>query len=369
MRQRLRHQFAARGQLQIELVEFRFRVLQLLGALRHPVVAQVDLVLGCLVNILFGAQRLRVDIEEGGFHLGRTFFCRNAPLRQGKALLVQPVDAVAVLIGELKLPVLRFRLFLQGFDFALQKRVQVRQRLELKCITLGPRFHQRAFAGEKRVDLGDLFHLRRLGNRLIALYLGDQPRLAGKQPCPLVIINGGITTCIDEVAGKTLSGVGPPQAACKTDSLQHGDVRGIGIFTRCLHIATQKDRPELGDLYGGRRQVAEGELALKLSADLVAHLGRSLACDVELTDEGQGQRTGWPDGIVAVDDVPVADAAVGRLPFGNADTQFVRGTELILSAIRSHCGKRRGKSDGSSKNEGHKRAVGGGKAVHRETPC
>ncbi|MNK59477.1 hypothetical protein D3C87_785860 [compost metagenome] len=106
MRQCFRHQFAAGSQLQIELVEFRFGVLQFLGALRHPVVAQVDFVLGRLVDVLLGAQRLRIDIKQGGFHLRRAFFRGNTPLRQRKPLLVQPVDAVAVLIGKLQLAVL-----------------------------------------------------------------------------------------------------------------------------------------------------------------------------------------------------------------------------------------------------------------------
>ncbi|MNK59478.1 hypothetical protein D3C87_785870 [compost metagenome] len=248
--------------------------------------------------------------------------------------------------------------------------MQVGQRLELQGVTVGSRFHQRALAGQQHVDLADLLHFRRLGDGRVTLDLGHQPRLTREQPCPLVVVNRGIATGIDEVTGKTLPGVGASQAAGKADGLQHGKIGGIGIFTRRLHITAQKDRPELGDFDGGRRQVAKGELALKLRADLFADLRGRLARDIQLPDERQRQRTRRADGIIAVDDVPVADAAIGRLPLGNADTQFVGGTELILSAIRSQCGERRGKGDGSGKNEGHKRAVGGSnKAVHRETPC
>jgi len=103
---------------------------------------------------------------------------------------------------------LRFRFLFQRFDFAFQKRMQIRQRLELQSVTLGARFHQRAFAGEKRVDLGNLFHLRRLGDDRVTLDLGDQPRLTGKQPCALVVVNGCVAAGIYEVAGKTLPGIG-----------------------------------------------------------------------------------------------------------------------------------------------------------------
>lgn len=124
----------------------------------------------------------------------------------------------------------------------------------------------------KRVDLGNLFHLRRLGDDRVTLDLGDQPRLTGKQPCALVVVNGCVAAGIYEVAGKTLPGIGAPQPAGEAHGLQHREIGSIGIFAWRLYISAEEDRSELGDFDRSRRQIAKGELALKLGSNRLTDL-------------------------------------------------------------------------------------------------